>query len=442
VSRRLLAIATTVALAAVVAAGPALGATVDLRVDSSSDPAPLFDGAVTTLPHAVDGGDGSGPHPCTGPPGGTPAATATGALDDAMRAAGISWRANWDPSLHDFFVDRVGPYASAAPDRYWSLTVNGRFASGGCLAQVEDGDSIHFTYAPLFGETIPVAPGSPGVPNGPRDENGTHAPETGPSARRLQEIAARAGGYLRRSRGAVGTEWGRLALALRRGADPSRAAGALIPSKLGRLSGGSLDGDVNATAIAVLALEGRHPRAARQAARWLASVQGPNGGFGYRPGTAPDVDTTGLATWALAREGMGPPARRGGAFVRAAQADDGGCPSLPGGASNSQSTGLALVALRVAGVGPRLRSAAGRTPLDFLASLAHRSGSIAYTATSSPTPVWTTAQALLGLTSKARLIGTDTLPQPVSDPRTAAKTLRRPPIRRDIARAALGWRDH
>ena len=55
-------------------------------------------------------------------------ATATSTLDDAMRGAGISWRGNWDPSFRDFFIDSIGPYASAAPDRYWSLTVNGHFA--------------------------------------------------------------------------------------------------------------------------------------------------------------------------------------------------------------------------------------------------------------------------------------------------------------------------
>ncbi|HEX4669007.1 MAG TPA: prenyltransferase/squalene oxidase repeat-containing protein [Solirubrobacterales bacterium] len=440
--KRSLAIATTVALATVVVAAPARGATVSLRVDSSTDPAPLFDGSVTTLPHAVDGSDGSGPHPCTGPPGETPAPTATGALDDAMRGAGIAWRGNWDPSFRDFFVDRIGPFASAAPDRYWSLTVNGHFSSGGCLAQVEDGDAVHFSFGPLFGETAPAAAGNPNGATGPGAEGGSDAPASGPAAVRIRRLAAQAARYLRRHRDAVGAEWGRLALALRRGVDPSPAAAVLIRGRLGQLRHGSLGGDVNATATAVLALESRRPRAARRAARWLASVQDPSGGFGFRPRVMPDVDSTGLATWALAREGLAAAAWRGGAFVRSAQAADGGFPSLPGGVSNSQSTGLALVALRVSGIDPELRSPAAKTPLDFLSSLARANGSIAYGPNASPTPVWTTAQALLGLTSKARLIGTDTLRQPDSDPQRAAKPKQRPPRRRHIARAALGWRDH
>jgi hypothetical protein len=440
VSRRLLAIATTVALAAVVVvAVPAGAATVSLRVDSSTDPVPVFDGDVTTQPHAVDGGDGSGPHPCTGPPGATPSATATGALDDAMRAAGIPWRGNWDPSFRDFFVDSIGPYASAPPDRYWSLSINGHFSSGGCLARVESGDSVHFSYGPLFGEGAPADPGNPGGPAGPRAENPPHTGETGRSPTRPRRLAARAARYLRRSPGGVGAEWGRLALALRRG-NPTRAAAALLPGRPRQMNNGSLGEDVNATAIAVLALG---PPGAARAARWLASVQAASGGFGFRRGIAPDVDTTGLATWALARAGRWPAARRGGAFVRTTQAADGGFPSTLGGVSNAQSTGLALVALRVSGFGPQVRSSTGKTALDFLSSLARRDGSISYARGSNPTPVWTTAQALLGLTAKAKLTGTDTLRQPESDPANGRETaFATATIEETHARAALGWRDH
>jgi len=49
---------------------------------------------------------------------------------------------------------------------------------------------------------------------------------------------------------------------------------------------------------------------------------------------------------------------------------------------------------------PRLAAASGATPLDYLASLARPDGSIEYSAGSHPTPVWTTAQALLGLITR------------------------------------------
>ena len=323
-----------------------------------------------------------------------------------MRAAGISWRGNWDPSFHDFFIDRIGPYASASPDRYWSLTVNGHFSAGGCLTQVADGDAVRFFYGPLFGEPPAddgeKAPGAPGPgAAGSGGESGA-APHHGG---RLRAIAAAAARYLKRARGA-GREWADLALAVRDGQGCSRAAAALLGERLGeRRRDGSIGGDVNATAVAVLAMEPGSPRAAARAASWLTRAQSPDGGFGYRAGVPADVDTTGLATWALALAGRHAAARLGGIFIRAAQAADGGFPSIGGGSSNAQSTGLATVGLRVAGIAPRtVLGGAGLGPLDYLASLARPDGSIAYDGERSPTPVWSTAQALLGLTRRSKLL--------------------------------------
>jgi hypothetical protein len=394
--RGLALLSTTAALAAVVAA-PAGAAVVSVRVDSALDPVPTFDGAVTTLPHAVDGSDGSGPHPCSGPPSGPAAATATGALDDAMRQAGIPWRGDWDPSFHDFFIDRIGGRASDPPDLYWSLTVNGRFASGGCLARLADGDSVRFSYGPLFGSGGGEAPADGGSPEGQAPGQAGAVPAT--SARRVRQLAAGAVRFLHSHRGA-GEEWSALALALRAGSDPATAVRRLLGDRAGS-GGGFLGGDINAVALATLA---RSPGRGRHCA-WLASVQGADGGFGYQPGAAADVDSTGLAAWALARCRRAGAAARAAGFVRAAQSTDGGFPSLPGGESNAQSTGLGLVALRVAGLGPRAaRTASGLTPLDYLVALGRRNGSIAYTPKVAPTPVWTTAQALLGLTSAQALL--------------------------------------
>jgi len=404
VRQALLAFATTVAFAAVVAAS-AHGATVELRVGGSTEPAPLFAGSVVTSSHSVDGGDGSGPHACSGPAG-APAATATGALDDAMREAGIPWRGDWDPSFRDFFIDSIGPYASVPPDRYWSLTVNGRFASGGCLAAVADGDLVEFRFGSLFGAApAPVpAPGKDSPDLGPRGGEPVQGAGAAVTPAGLRWIARRAARFLRRNEGAVGAEWGRLALAVRGGRGVPAAAAALLRDRLGELAGGSFGGDVNAAALALLAFERRSPRAATRAARWLVSAQDPSGGFGYRAGIAPDVDSTGLAVWALARAGRRASARRGAAFIRSAQADSGGFPALPGGDANAQSTGFGLVGLRATGAGPGLRVGGARAAVDFLTSLARPSGAIAYTAETNPTPAWTTAQALLGLTSREKLL--------------------------------------
>ncbi len=318
------------------------------------------------------------------------------------------WRGNWDSSFRDFFVDSIGPYASAAPDHYWSLTVNDHFASGGCLARVEDGDSVHFTYGPLFGGVRGDDPAGSGSAGGPKGEGGGQAPGPGPPASRLRRIATRATAYLRRNPEQAGADWGQLALAVRRRNGWADAARALLGGQLGRRQGSPIERDVNAAAIVVLAPGKRRSGAAR----WLASAQGADGGFGFRPSVPADIDTTALATWALAYARMQGAARRGGAFVLAAQEANGGFPSLPGGGSNAQSTGLALVALRVTGFDPP-RSASGRTGSDYLSSLARPNGSIAYAEGSNPTPVWTTAQALLGLTSRAKLLAM-TKPQSIS----------------------------
>jgi hypothetical protein len=329
----------------------------------------------------------------------------TGALDDGLRGTGISWRGNWNPDFRDFFIDRIGPFASQSPDRYWSLTVNGVFSAGGCLTRVAAGDSIRFFYGPLFGAPPPTPASGPGSSPGASAGNASPAGAGGTSRKRLRRIATAAIGFLR-GHGGVGEAWARLALSLRAGS-PAAAAAELISAKLdSQQADGSFDQDVNATALAVVALDRTRPAEAARAAAWLVAVQSPGGGFGYRPGVLPDVDTTGLAGWALARENKPEAALRAGEFIRSAQAPDGGFPALPGGISNAQSTGLATIALRVCGIGPRRTlNDAGLGPLDYLALLARPNGSIAYRRHSAPTPTWTTSQALLGLTSKARLLG-------------------------------------
>jgi prenyltransferase beta subunit len=126
-------------------------------------------------------------------------------------------------------------------------------------------------------------------------------------------------------------------------------------------------------------------------------------------------------------------AQRGAAFVLAAQTVDGGFPALPGSDSNAQSTGLALVALRVTGL-DLPRNANGRTPTDYLSTLARPNGSIAYAARSNPTPVWTTAQALLGLTSRSKLLALGDPWIPSALIRTKYWLRRRPASRRSGAR--------
>jgi len=617
-------------------AGPAAAAVVEVRVEGVV--ATLHEGRVETTAHRVDGGDGTGLHACAGPWGESPGPTLTGALDDAMRGAGLGWHGTWSDSAGDFLIDAVAGEAATSVDP-WSILLNGRPTPvGGCSVRVTEGDRVllardavfrsktlrldgparvepgePFAVAvtderddglPVVGATVtavgPEAPaltaesGADGAaaltvsepgriglkathPDGIRSNAITvcvgldgcaEGPPDPPAApvligkiadgqaflrgagplilrgrlragdgvqlslrrahrrrcsawsgarrklvrrgcgarawfraaagdgrwsyrlRRLPpgryrlegravgaptrawrrgvnrvgftvrrdrlaraRLAGRAARYLRRAvvrpdvrRSRPFSAWATLALGLRRDRGAAGAARGLATRSArraptgslardlaalralrhgpGRLrapgpvrrrarmaaelaarpeADGSFEGNVNLTAMAILALPAGP--AAERAAGWLAAAQDPSGGFGGVPGAAPDVDTTGLAGWALARAGRHAESRRAALHLRSAQSDDGGFPAMPGGSSNAQSTGLALVGLRAGGVRPaRARTEDGITPFHYLALLQRRDGGLRYAPGQTVSPVWVTGQAALGLTRRGRLI--------------------------------------
>jgi hypothetical protein len=122
---------------ATVLAGPA---TVDVRIEG--DRATLFEGTVTTAARVLDGGDGTGAHPCAGDRPADPRPTAGTALADA----GAAWAGTWNPDFRDFFVERIGPDASQPPTAYWAVLVNGRYALGACREIVQTGDEVLWAF--------------------------------------------------------------------------------------------------------------------------------------------------------------------------------------------------------------------------------------------------------------------------------------------------------
>ena len=165
-------------------------------------------------------------------------------------------------------------------------------------------------------------------------------------------------------------------------------------------SDGSFDGLVNHAAFGLLALRVAHVhgRAVGSATSWLARQQMPDGGFGFAPHSASDVDDTGGAIQALVAGGGSDHAvRRAVDFLRHAQDPDGGFGQYAGSDSNAQSTAWAVQGLLAAGQNPDALRRGGHTPLGFIASLVRADGSIAYSHSSSQTPVWVTAQALAAL---------------------------------------------
>jgi prenyltransferase beta subunit/uncharacterized membrane protein len=170
---------------------------------------------------------------------------------------------------------------------------------------------------------------------------------------------------------------------------------------------GSVLRQVNLTAFAILALRAARTSpgapALRRAGAWLARQQNDDGGYGFlAKGLASDVDDTAAALQALAAlGGHAGQLRRGVSYIRGVQNADGGLPQQRGGSSNAQSTAWAIQGLVAAGVPlGDVRRNGSRTPLAYLRSLVGESGAVRYSRTSTQSPVWVTANAVLALSRR------------------------------------------
>jgi hypothetical protein len=109
----------------------------------------LFEGPVTTDVHTVDGKDGTGPHKCDGTNGGAGTVsgpTATGALDDAVKLAGLTWSGSYSSSFDDIVVNQIGP-DSATSSQFWGVALQGKSLEvGGCQQIVSSGDEVLWAY--------------------------------------------------------------------------------------------------------------------------------------------------------------------------------------------------------------------------------------------------------------------------------------------------------
>jgi prenyltransferase beta subunit/uncharacterized membrane protein len=171
---------------------------------------------------------------------------------------------------------------------------------------------------------------------------------------------------------------------------------------------GSFDGNVNGTAFAIFALGAVSAPSSEleRSAAWIRRAQNRDGGWGFRPGTQSDADSTGAALQALAAAGGGGSGTsKGVRHLRAAQLADGGFPLASGGASNSQSTSWAAQGLVASGVNPASVTSGGRDPLEYLDSQQAPDGHYRYSQASDQTPVWVTSQALLALNRRAFPLG-------------------------------------
>jgi squalene-hopene cyclase-like protein/prenyltransferase/squalene oxidase-like repeat protein len=184
------------------------------------------------------------------------------------------------------------------------------------------------------------------------------------------------------------------------GLDPRRFGGRDLLAEIEkrRRGDGSISGFVSYTAFGVMALRASGVSAGSATVQWLVSAQNSDGGFGVARSSTSDSDMTGAVLQALATVGRGPgrAAQRAVEWLRSNQNDDGGFGQFKGRDSNAQSTSYAVQGLLAAGAGGTAASRA-RT---YLLRLQRRDGSVAYSASSSQTPLWVTAQALMALEAK------------------------------------------
>jgi hypothetical protein len=145
------ALTALAAVAACTAAAPATATAVPtkVKVRVEGKAKTILERTVTTDVHAIDGGDGSGPHKCDGTNGGAgtvPGPTATSAMDDAIHAVGRTWAGEYNASFDDFIVNRIGPLSSSST-QFWGVAVQGRSLEvGGCQKVVSAGQEVLWAY--------------------------------------------------------------------------------------------------------------------------------------------------------------------------------------------------------------------------------------------------------------------------------------------------------
>jgi Prenyltransferase and squalene oxidase repeat len=189
------------------------------------------------------------------------------------------------------------------------------------------------------------------------------------------------------------------------GRNPRRFAGRDLVAQLRskRSGDGSFQGQVNLTAFAVLALRASGGSGSEIAgsAAWLRGAQNADGGWGFNPSAASDPDSTGAALQALAVAGGGSALSLGVNYLRESQRPEGGWGLNESGVTNTQSTAWAVQGLVAAGVPPGSVRRGGKSPVDYLRARQAADGHYGYSSASDQTPIWVTAQALLGVKRKA-----------------------------------------
>jgi energy-coupling factor transport system substrate-specific component len=185
------------------------------------------------------------------------------------------------------------------------------------------------------------------------------------------------------------------------GVNPRSFAGQdLIDELQGRQAdNGSFEGWPGTTSYSVIALRTAGATGGlEKTLTWLGNVQNSDGGWGDEPGLESNVDVTAAVMQAMPNTAA---AARGLSYLRKHQHSNGGFALGGSGGVNSQSTGWAVQGIIAAGTDPAGITSGGNSALDYLTVQQAGDGHFRYSASSDQTPVWVTAEALVGAAGDA-----------------------------------------
>ena len=161
-----------------------------------------------------------------------------------------------------------------------------------------------------------------------------------------------------------------------------------------RAANGSFEGWPGTTSYSVIALRTAGATGGlEKTLSWLGNVQNGDGGWGDEPGQPSNADVTATVMQAMPDTKA---AERALSYLRKHQHSDGGFALGGSGGVNSQSTGWAAQGMIAVGADPAKVTSGGNSTLDYLTARQAGNGHIRYSASSDQTPVWVTAEALVG----------------------------------------------
>jgi hypothetical protein len=186
------------------------------------------------------------------------------------------------------------------------------------------------------------------------------------------------------------------------GGDPRSFGGRNLVATLRerRADNGSFQGWPGTTAYSVVALRAADATGGlERTISWLVKVQNGDGGWGDTPESPSNADVTAAAMQAI------PETKAAGealTYLRRHQHSDGGFSTgSSNGPVNSQSTGWAVQAMVAVGADPVRIVSGGDSALDYLAARQQKDGHYRYSDSSNQTPVWVTAEVLVGAARKS-----------------------------------------